>query len=70
MNVPANSQDMINHIFKDWLDNGVIASIDDILIYSKDEQHEKYEKYEIDEIDEKEYDRLGEEVLKRLSEND
>jgi hypothetical protein len=52
---PATFQDMINHIFRDLLDNGVIAFIDDILIYAKDEE---------------EPDRLVEEVLKRLSQND
>jgi hypothetical protein len=54
-NVPATFQDMINHIFRDLLDNGVIAFIDDILIYAKDEE---------------EHDRLVEEVLKWLSQND
>jgi hypothetical protein len=37
-NAPATFQDMINHIFRDLLDNGVIAFIDDILIYAKDEE--------------------------------
>jgi hypothetical protein len=48
-NAPATFQDMINHIFRNLLDNGVIAFIDDILIYAKDEE---------------ENDRLVEEVLK------
>jgi hypothetical protein len=45
----GNLSRLINHIFRDLLDNGVIAFIDDILIYAKDE---------------KEHDRLVEEVLK------
>jgi hypothetical protein len=42
MNTPATFQDMMNHIFTDLLDNGVIDFIDDILIYAKDE--EEYDK--------------------------
>jgi hypothetical protein len=53
-NAPATFQDMINHIFRDLLDNGVIALIADILIYVKDEG---------------EHGRLVEEVLKRLPQN-
>jgi hypothetical protein len=44
----------MNHIFRDMLDQGVIAYIDDILIYTKTEE---------------EYDELVKEVLKRLEEN-
>jgi hypothetical protein len=47
-------QDMINDIFRDLLENGVIAFIDDILIYAKDEE---------------DHDRLVEEVLKWVSIN-
>jgi hypothetical protein len=54
-NAPVTFQDMINHIFRDLLDNGVIAFIDDILIYAKDEE---------------EHHRLVEEVLKQLSQTD
>jgi hypothetical protein len=54
-NAPATFQDMIHHIFTDVLDNGAIAFIDDILIYAKDED---------------EHDRVVEEVLKQLSQND
>jgi hypothetical protein len=54
-NTPATFHDMINHIFRDLFDNGVIAFIDDILIYAKDEE---------------EHDRFVEEVLKQLSHND
>jgi hypothetical protein len=53
-NIPATFQDMMNHIFRDMLDQGVIAYIDDILIYA--------------EIEEK-HDELVKEVLKRLEEN-
>jgi hypothetical protein len=48
-------QDMINHIFTNFSDNGVIALMDDILIYAKDEE---------------EYEKLVHEVLKWLSQND
>jgi hypothetical protein len=51
----GNCSDMINHSFRDLLDNGVIAFIDNILIYVKDE---------------KERDRLVEEILTWLSQND
>ena len=33
-NAPATFQDMINHIFRDLLDQGLVAYIDDILIYA------------------------------------
>jgi methionyl-tRNA synthetase len=47
-------QDIINHIFRDMLDQGVIAYIDDILIYVETEEK---------------HDELVKEVLKRLEEN-
>jgi hypothetical protein len=53
-NTPATFQDMMNHIFRDMLDQGVIAYIDDVLIYVETE--EKHHK-------------LIREVLKRLQEN-
>jgi hypothetical protein len=53
-NAPATFQDMINHIFRDMLDQGVIAYIDDILIYAETEEQ---------------HDELVKEVLKRLEEN-
>jgi hypothetical protein len=53
-NAPATFQDMMNHIFRDMLDQGVIAYIDNVLIYA--------------EIEEK-HDELIKEVLKRLEEN-
>jgi hypothetical protein len=54
MNAPATFQDMMNHIFRDMLDQGVIAYIDDVLIYAETEE---------------EHDELVKEVLKRLEEN-
>jgi len=53
-NAPATFQDMINHIFRDLLDQGLVAYIDDLLIYaSTREQH----------------DQIVTEVLKRLRDN-
>jgi len=53
-NVPATFQDMINHIFQDLLDQGLVVYIDDLLIYaSTREQH----------------DQIVTEVLKRLRDN-
>jgi hypothetical protein len=41
-NAPASFQDIITHIFKDLLVNGVVVYIDDILIYTKNEEiHDK-----------------------------
>ena len=37
-NAPSTFQSMINGIFRDLLDEGVIAYLDDILIYSEDEK--------------------------------
>jgi hypothetical protein len=53
-NAPATFQDMMNHIFRDMLDQGVIVYIDNILIYTEIEE---------------EHDELVKEVLKRLEEN-
>jgi len=53
-NAPATFQDMINHIFRDMLDLGLLAYIDDLLIYA-----EKVE----------EYDKIVKEVLQRLRTN-
>jgi methionyl-tRNA synthetase len=53
-NAPATFQDMINHIFRDILDQGVIAYIDDVLIYVETEEK---------------HNELVKEVLKRLEEN-
>jgi hypothetical protein len=53
-NIPATFQDMLNHILRDMLDQGVIAYIDDILIYVETEEK---------------HDELVKEVLKRLEEN-
>jgi DNA-directed RNA polymerase subunit L len=53
-NAPATFQDMMNHIFRDMLDQGVIVYIDDILIYAEtEEKHDEFVK----------------EVLKRLEEH-
>jgi hypothetical protein len=41
-NAPASFQNMIHEIFKDMIDLGIVAYIDDILIYSQTkEEHEK-----------------------------
>jgi len=50
-NAPFPFQDMMNHIFSDLLDVGVLAYMDDMLIYAKTEE---------------EHDRLVKEVLGRL----
>jgi hypothetical protein len=55
-NLPAMFQTMMNELFRDMIDEGkVIIYIDDILIYSKNEQG---------------HDEIIEEVLCRLAEND
>jgi hypothetical protein len=53
-NTPAIFQDIINHIFRDMLDQGVMAYINNVLIYAEIE---------------KKHDELVKEVLKRLEEN-
>jgi hypothetical protein len=53
-NTPATFQDMMNHIFRDMLDQGVIAYIDDVLIHAETEEK---------------HNKLIKEVLKRLEEN-
>jgi len=53
-NAPSTFQDMMNHIFSDLLDLGVLAYIDDILIYA--ETREKH-------------DQIVSEVLQRLQNN-
>jgi hypothetical protein len=56
MNSLATFQTMMNSIMKDLIDQGVVVVyIDDILIFTKTEE---------------EHDRIMEEVLKRLEEND
>ena len=54
INGPSSFQSMINHIFRDMLDQGLIAFIDDLLIYAKTRQ---------------EHDRIVLEVLRRLRKN-
>jgi len=53
-NAPSTFQDMMNHILSDVLDVGVLAYMDDILIYAKTEE---------------EHDRLVKEVLRKLQQN-
>ena len=53
-NAPSTFQDMMNHIFSDMLDLGLIAYMDDILTYAKTR---------------KEHDRIVRETLKRLQGN-
>jgi len=53
-NAPSTFQDMMNHKFSDILDLGVLAYMDDILIYAQKEG---------------EHDRLVEDVLQRLTNN-
>jgi len=50
-NAPSTFQDMINHVLSDLLDVGVLAYMDDILIYAKTRE---------------EHDRLVKDVLQRL----
>jgi hypothetical protein len=53
-NAPATFQNIMNHIFRDLLDLGLIVYLDNILIYAEREQ---------------EHDRIITELLKHLSEN-
>jgi len=53
-NVPSTFQDMMNHIFSDMLDLGLIAYMDDILIYAETRA---------------EHDRMVRETPRRLQEN-
>ena len=53
-NAPSTLQDMMNHIFSDMLDVGMLAYMDNILIYAKTEE---------------EHDDLVREVLRRLQKN-
>jgi hypothetical protein len=53
-NAPAMFQNMMNHIFRDLLDLGLIVYLDDILIYAETEE---------------EYDRIVTEVLRYLAAN-
>ena len=39
MNAPATFQKMINSIFNDMLDQGMLAFLDDITIYARSEEH-------------------------------
>jgi hypothetical protein len=53
-NTPATFQNMMNYIFQDLLDLGLIVYLDDILIYAETEE---------------EYNHIVMEVLKCLAEN-
>jgi len=53
-NAPSTFQDIMNHVLSDILDVGVLAYMDDILIYAKTEE---------------EHDKLVKEVLTRLQRN-
>jgi len=53
-NAPSTFQDMMNHVLSDLLDVGVLAYMDDILVYAKTRE---------------EHDRLVNEVLRRLQNN-
>ena len=42
-NAPAAFMDLMNRVFKDYLDKFVIVFIDDILVYSRSEEdHEQH----------------------------
>ena len=53
-NAPSTFQDMMNHVLSDLLDVGVLAYMDDILVYAKTKE---------------EHDRLVKKVLRKLQEN-
>jgi len=53
-NAPSTFPEMMNHVLSDLLDIGVLANMDDILVYVKTER---------------EHDRLVKEVLQRLQKN-
>jgi len=53
-NAPSTFQDMMNHVLSNLLDVGVLAYMDDILVYAKTRE---------------EHDRLVKEVLQRLQKN-
>jgi len=50
-NAPSTFQDMMNHVFSDMIDLGLLVYIDDFLIYAKTEE---------------EHDQQVKETLKRL----
>jgi len=53
-NAPSTFQDMMNHVFSDMIDLGLLVYMDDFLIYAKTEE---------------EHDQRVKEVLRRLREN-
>ena len=54
VNAPATFQAMINHIFRDMLDQGTLAFMDDIIFHA---------------VEKARHDEIGLEVLRRLKEN-
>ena len=54
VNAPATFQSMINHIFRDMLDQGVLAFVDDLMMHAQTRQK---------------HDKIVLEVLKRLCDN-
>jgi hypothetical protein len=40
-NAPTSFQNMINEIFKDMIDLGIVTYIDDILIYSRTKEEDE-----------------------------
>jgi len=53
-NTPSNFQDMVNHVFSDMIDLGLLVYKDDFLIYAKTQE---------------EHDQRFKEMLRRLQEN-
>jgi len=53
-NAPSTFQDMMNHVLSDLLDVGVLAYMDDILVYANTKEK---------------HDHIVKEVLKHLQEN-
>ena len=53
-NAPATFMDMMNKVFKDYLDKFVIVFIDDILVYSRsNEEHEEHLRLTLQKLKEK-----------------
>ena len=60
-NAPATFMDLMNRVFRPYLDQFVVVFIDDILVYSRDEQeHEQYLKIVLQTLREKKlHDKLS-----------
>ena len=53
-NAPAAFMDLMNRVFKDFLDKFVVVFIDDILVYSKtEEEHEEHLRLTLQTLKEK-----------------